>query len=163
MFRGSARRLRSRCKGTNRSGGVLALDPLPNEVNEFGWRKWLHAEGDVETFILVFGIGKAAEDDNRYPVAARAQTTDELGTAGAGHDVIGNHEANVLAGGAQQGQSAFRGSSDGDAETGIAKNGLANLQLNGIIVNQKNLAQNAGSRLGNEWSEAARTRIGPEF
>ena len=73
------------------------------------------------------------------PLARRRRTNSAA--AGAGHDVIGDHEAEVMAGGTQEDQSAFGRSSNGDAEPGIAKDGFANLQLNGVIVNEKDLAQ----------------------
>src|ERR1035437_9918875 len=88
-----------------------------------------------------------------------AQAAHELSPPGAGHKVIGDDQADMLFRGTEQGHGTFRRGGDGDSETGIAENGFADLQLNEIVVDQKNLAQNAGSGLEDHWSEAGQNAL----
>ena len=148
--------------GSDALGGVLAFHPLADEFDKFGGREWLEAESDVQSFVFDLSVGEATEYDDGDVISAGAEAADEIGTTRSGHDVIGNHETEVMASGTQQDQGTFGRGGDGYGETGIAKDRLADLQLNGVVVNEEDLTQTRTPEAikGFRGREA---RFGPEF
>jgi hypothetical protein len=103
MFRRKRRRFRRGCSAWAVSGGVLAAHRLPDKLDEFGWGQRFKAEGNIEALVLLFGVRQAAEHDNGHFGVGFAEPADEIGTAGSGHQVIGDDEADLLVSAAQEG------------------------------------------------------------
>lgn len=88
--------------GDDDLSGVLAFHPLADEFDEFGRREGLEAEGDVQSFVFDFSIRQAAEHDDGDVISTGAEAADEIGTTCPGHDVIGDDEAEMTGGSAQE-------------------------------------------------------------
>jgi hypothetical protein len=103
------------------------------------WEQWFEAEVDVEVFVLFFGFGHAADDEDGDVGGEGAEVGDELGATHAGHEVVGHDE--IDGGGvivAAKLLEGALGAEDGDDEVaGSLEDGLTGRGLDGIVVDQE--------------------------
>lgn len=111
------------------------MDAGEEEIGEEGFE----AEVDVEAVVFVFGFGHAADDEDGEVGGEGAESPDEVGATHAGHEVVGEDEADgsgelVVA----KLLEGSLGAEDGDDEVaGTLEDGLTGGGLDGVVVNEK--------------------------
>src|SRR5580658_730323 len=90
MLSGGGPSIRSRLGG-GALRGVMRDEAVHAGEKVFGEQR-LEAKLDAKAFILLFGFGHAADDEDGEVRLEFAETGDELRTAHAGHDVVGEDE-----------------------------------------------------------------------
>jgi hypothetical protein len=101
-------------------------------------QKGFEAEVDGEVFVLLFGLGHAADDQHGHRGREGAQARNELGAVHAGHDVVGDDEVDgsgelfCLEGL----ERAFRVEHGDDVIAGAPEDGLPGGCLDGVVVDQ---------------------------
>ncbi len=110
-----------------------------HEIDQFLWGQRFLLYSSVQALVLLRNIRHAADYDNRGRGIDFAELTNKIRPAGAGQDVIGYDDAELISSRAQQCESAFGGSRDRYLESGSAEYGFADTQLHRVVVNQQNL------------------------
>lgn len=138
--------------GGGDAGAVAVGDreELVDEGKEGFGKEGFGTKEDVQAGVLVFGFFEAADDEDGDVGVQGAEAGDELGAVHAGHEVVGEDEADLdgeLRGGELLEST---GGTEGhvDVETVALEDGLPNRGLDCVIVNEKNCACHAAPATG---------------
>ena len=146
---GNARERMRRVAHPAMEGGLRLLDEGVDAGQEVVRKQGFEPEGDVEIGVLGLGLFETADDQDREIGVALAQLRDEGGAIHAGHQVVGDDQADVF--GDLPGVELLKGelgAQGGDnGVTGSLEDGLSGRGLYGIIVNEQNRWRHLGSQL----------------
>ena len=128
---------------TSREIGVLGrlLADLLDKSDQFSRPARFLAKHDVEPFIFTLCLGHAADDNYRNSGIQAAYATNELHSTDIRHEVVGHDSTKRFSRfGLQSDQSVISARRGCYIEPGTTQDGFTNPQLEGIIVDQDDLA-----------------------
>jgi len=111
-----------------------------DQGKELAGRERFDAKGDIESLVLVFGVGVAAEYEDGKQIAGTADGLDELWAVHSGHQMIGNDDADGrTVAGIQKRQCLLAVEGHGHTISDALQDGLSCRGLERVIINQQNV------------------------